>query len=271
MQRLNRLKAMLEARRTGIGLFLLVPDPSLVELAGIAGFDYVVLDGEHGALSPERLEHVVRASDSAGVTPILRVHVDSAEAMLPWVETGVLGIMQPHTRDRAHAQRLVDGTKYAPVGSRGMGTGRASAYGSVHGAEHVADWNREMLALAQIEDADGVANLSEILTVDGLDGCYIGSTDLAHALGFTGEASHADVRELQAKLAQDVRAAGKWVGFGARHPYDAAEGTRLKGLGADLFSFNFVGFFLKTAAELVEATRALVDEDAVSQYSSDSS
>jgi 2-keto-3-deoxy-L-rhamnonate aldolase RhmA len=117
-----------------------------------------------------------------------------------------------------------------------------------------------MLALAQIEDRAGIDNLTEILEVEGLDGCYIGSTDLAHAIGRTGESSHPELRELQMELAARVKAAGKWVGFGARHPYDASEGPRLRGIGADLFSFNFVGLFLKTGTELVQATRALLEE-----------
>jgi 4-hydroxy-2-oxoheptanedioate aldolase len=259
MLRTNTLKARLQEGRVAIGVLLLMPDPSLVELVGLCGFDYVVIDGEHGALTPERLEHLVRACDSVALPSIVRLRVDTADAMLPWVETGVLGVMQPHTRNAEEARRLVDGAKYAPVGRRGVGTGRASAYGSIHGAKHVEEWNREMLAIAQIENAEGVDNLDEIVQVDGIDGCYIGATDLSHAIGHTGDPSHPAVRELQAELARRVQSAGKWVGFGARHPYDAQEGVRLRGLGANLFSFNFVGLFLKTGTELLAETRAAVE------------
>lgn len=258
MLRTNTLKALLQEGRVAIGVLLLMPDPSLAELVGLCGFDYVVLDGEHGPLTPDRLEHVVRACDSVALPSIVRLRADTAEAMLPWVETGVLGVMQPHTRNAEEAKRLVDGTKYAPIGTRGMGTGRAGAYGSIHGSRHVEEWNREMLTIAQIENAEGVENLDEIVQVDGLDACYIGATDLSHAIGHTGDPSHPAVRELQAELAQRVTSAGKWVGFGARHPYDANEGVRLRSIGANLFSFNFVGLFLKTAGELVSATRAAV-------------
>jgi 4-hydroxy-2-oxoheptanedioate aldolase len=255
MLRTNTLKARLQEGHVAIGVLLLMPDPSLVELVGICGFDYVVVDGEHGALTPDKLEHVVRACDSVALPSIVRLRAESVDAMLPWIDTGVLGVMQPHTRNADDAMRLVNGTKYAPLGTRGMGTGRASAYGSIHGTRQVEEWNREMLAIAQIENVEGVENLDEILRVDGLDACYIGATDLSHAVGRTGEPSHPAVRELQAELAGRVKAAGKWVGFGARDPYDAHEGARLRGIGADLFSFNFVGLFLKIGTELLAATR----------------
>jgi len=258
MLRSNAVKEKIRRGETPIGALTLVLDPTLTELCALCGFDFVIFDGEHGGLTPSLLEHLVRACDSVGLTAIARLRVDSADAMLPYVETGVLGVMQPHTRSAADAQWLVDGAKYPPIGKRGMGTGRVNAYGTIPGAEHVRQWNEEMLTIAQLEDNDAIKNLPEILKVDGLDACYIGSNDLAQALGHTGEASHPEVRKVQADLAKRVKAGGKWVGFGARHPYNAEEGRRLRGVGADLFSFNVVGLFLKTGTDLVNQTRALV-------------
>jgi 2-keto-3-deoxy-L-rhamnonate aldolase RhmA len=258
MLRTNAVKAKIKRGEVPIGALLLMPDPMVAELCALCGFDYVVFDGEHGAFEPSRLEHLVRACDSVGLTAIARLRVDSADAMLPYLETGILGVMQPHTRSASDAQWLVDGAKYAPIGKRGMGTGRVNAYGTIPGLEHVRQWNDEMLTIAQIEDREGIDNLPEILKVKGLDALYIGSNDLAQALGHTGEPNHPEVRKTQADLAQRVKAGGKWVGFGARHPYNAEEGRRLRGIGADLFSFNVVGLFLKTGTDLVNDTRALL-------------
>ena len=259
MIRTNKVKAMLEKSQVAIGVMLITPDPTLVELIGLCGFDYVIFDGEHGSLTPDRLEHAVRACDSVGLTPIARLTFDKPESMLPWVETGILGVMQPHTRSAHHASMLVNGLKYSPIGDRGLGVGRAGMYGTLDARDHLSEWNRELLAIAQLEDSDALNNVDEILAVDGLDACYIGATDLAHAIGYTGQPSHAAVRQTQAQLADRVSDAGKWVGFGARHPYSADEAARLRGMGANLFSFNFVGLFLRTGIELLEASRALLE------------
>lgn len=260
MLRSNAVKEKIRRGEIPIGALLLMLDPTMTELCALCGFDFVVFDGEHGALTPSRLEHLVRACDSVGLTAIARLRVDTADAMLPYLETGILGVMQPHTRTASDAQWLVDGAKYAPIGKRGMGTGRVNGYGTVPGLDHVRRWNDEMLTIAQLEDTEAIDNLPDILKVDGLDACYIGSNDLAQALGHTGEPSHPDVRKAQAELAQRVKAGGKWVGFGARHPYNAEEGRRLRGVGADLLSFNVVGLFLKTGTDLVNDTRALLRE-----------
>ena len=179
MLRKNGVKAKIKRGEIAVGALLLMNDPTLAEVLGLCGFDYLVFDGEHGSLSPETLTHCVRACDAVGVTSIARVRVDTAEALLPYVETGVLGIMQPHTQNAADAEWLVAGSKYAPIGSRGMGTGRSSAYAMIHGAQHAREWNEEMLCIAQIEDTASIDKLDEILAVPGLDACYIGANDLA--------------------------------------------------------------------------------------------
>lgn len=256
--RKNGVKARIQRGEIAIGALMLMNDPVLVELLGLCGFDYLVFDGEHGGLTPEVLAHLVRACDSVGITPIARLRLDSAEAMLPYVETGVLGVMQPHTQNAEQARWLVKGAKYAPLGERGMGTGRASMYGTVHGSRQVQEWNEEMLAIAQIETVEAVNNLDEILAVPGLDACYVSSNDLAHSLGYTGEDTHPALREVQAEVTKRIKAAGKWAGFGARTPYDAAEGKRLAEVGANMFSYNIVGLLLQRGRELVQETRAQI-------------
>ena len=111
MLRTNAVKTKIKRGEVPIGALLLMPDPMLAELCALCGFDYVVFDAEHGAFEPSRLEHLVRACDSVGLTAIARLRVDSADAMLPYLETGILGVMQPHTRSASDAQWLVDGAK----------------------------------------------------------------------------------------------------------------------------------------------------------------
>jgi 4-hydroxy-2-oxoheptanedioate aldolase len=257
--RKNGVKERIRRGEVAVGALLLMLDPTMVEILGLCGFDYLVFDGEHGGLTPELLAHLVRACDAVGITGIARVKLDSAEAMLPYVETGVLGFMQPRTQNAAQARQLVNGAKYAPIGKRGMGTGRSSWYGNIHGAEHVREMNEEMLTIAQIEDTEAIGNLDEIVAVPGLDACYISSNDLTHSLGYTGEDTHPALRDVQAQVARRIRDAGVWVGFGARTPYDAQEGKRNADMGANLFSYNVVGLLSHRSKELVRDVRTLID------------
>jgi len=258
MQRKNAAKAKLRRGEVPIGAIVLIPDPSLAELLGLCGFDYLLFDGEHGSLTPENLERLVRACDSVGVVAMARLPVNKADAMLPFLETGILGAMLPHARSAAHVAEFVSACKYRPIGRRGVGTGRATAYGTISTAEHIKDWNEEFFTIAQIEDQEAIDDLPNITRVEGLDACYVGSNDLSQSVGFAGRADDPDFRRLQEKVARAVKAGGKWVGLGARPPFSSSEAARLRSMGADFFSFSYVGFLAHATRTLLKESRAAI-------------
>jgi 4-hydroxy-2-oxoheptanedioate aldolase len=254
--RKNKVKDMLKRGEVPVGAIVIMPDPTMAEILGYCGFDFLMFDGEHGVLNPAILEHLVRACDSAGVVAMARLRVDTPQAMLPYLDTGILGVMLPHTKSAADAAWLVEGTKYAPIGKRGVGSGRASAYGSVGTTEHVREWNEEFLAIAQLEDVEAIHALPEILKVEGLDVCHVAANDLSNSMGFTGQPDHPDVREAQAKVVKQIRAGGKWVEMATRPPYNPFEARRLVDVGANMIFFNANGFLSMFTKELVKGTRA---------------
>jgi 4-hydroxy-2-oxoheptanedioate aldolase len=195
--RKNKAKEKLAAGEPVFQCMTISNAPSVVEVLGRAGFDIVCLDGEHGSVDRQILENLVRAAECVGVTPIFRTTLSYPAEILPYLDTGVMGVMQPHCRTAREAQMLVDAVKYAPLGARGMTPGRANDYAvsGVPSTEYIEASNRETLVMPQIEDVEGVKNLPEILKVEGIDALAIGPGDLSNSLGYPGQSAHPMVVE----------------------------------------------------------------------------
>jgi 4-hydroxy-2-oxoheptanedioate aldolase len=179
----NRLRRTLGRGRTAIGPNLQIPSTELVEIIGLAGYDYVMLDGEHGA-ALTRLPELLLAADAAGLTAIVRVPDHSRGMLLPPLELGAGGLQVPFVNTAAQARAIVQEAKYPPQGGRGLsGVSRAARYGFADGRTYRRDANRETLLIAQIETAEGLANAAEIAAVPGIDMIFIGPADLAQSLG----------------------------------------------------------------------------------------
>jgi len=196
--------------------------PGLVELCALAGFDYVIIDLEHGAIDVGECEGLVRAAEVAEVTPIARVATTEQGAILRLLDAGVQGLMVPHVSSRADAERAVAAAMYPPLGHRGAGSMRAAAYGQkLHRRDWVRHANEEMLVIAMLEDADAVRNVSEILAVQGLDAFEIGTGDLSLSMGVPGETSHPKVEAAVEQMVATILDAGKIVGDTANDPETA--------------------------------------------------
>jgi 2-keto-3-deoxy-L-rhamnonate aldolase RhmA len=193
----NKAKQKLAAGEPVFQCMTLSCAPSVVEVLGRAGFDIICLDGEHGSLDRQTLENLVRAAECVNVTPIIRTTLSYAAEILPFLDTGVMGIMRPHCKTAAEAKMLVDAVRYAPQGTRGMTPGRANDYAvsGVPAKEYIAASNRETIVMPQIEDVEGIKNLPEILKVEGIDVLAIGDGDLSNSMGYPGQRTHPEVVE----------------------------------------------------------------------------
>jgi 4-hydroxy-2-oxoheptanedioate aldolase len=179
----NRVRRTLGRGQTAIGPNLQIPSTELVEIIGLAGYDYVMLDGEHGA-ALTRLPELLLAADATGLTAIVRVPDHSRSMLLPPLELGAGGLQVPFVNTAAQARAIVQETKYPPHGGRGLsGVSRAARYGFADARTYRRDANRETLIIAQIETAEGLANAAEIAAVPGIDMIFIGPADLAQSLG----------------------------------------------------------------------------------------
>ena len=211
MPHTNRVKAAMGEGRLAYGYNLAFPAPWVVDILAKQRFDFVWLDGEHGPFGLEQLEHMCRAAEAAGVTPIARVPDIKASTILRFLDRGIQGVLGPHIASAADAEELVRSCYFGPLGDRSFGGNRGTDYnqGIDDKAEYYRTANDNMLVGALLEDASVVDNLDAILAVDGIDYFGIGPNDFAQSLGFPGEPGHPQVRKVMEELTARIRGAGK--------------------------------------------------------------
>ena len=210
----NTTKQKLNNGETVYGAFFRTPDTSLVELQGYLGWDFLVLDGEHGTLQPRDIEDQCRACELRGMTPIARATTNEQSIILRFMDTGVQGALIPFVNTGADAERAVQSIKYQPRGQRGLAGIRAADFGRVGSlGEYVEKANTETLVVAQIETTEAIENLPEIIKTDGVDVIFIGPNDLANSLGHAGNIPHPEVQAAMNKIAKMVLASGKVLGL----------------------------------------------------------
>lgn len=214
--RSNETKRRLAGGGHAVGTIIPTNDPTLIEVSALAGFDHVIIDGEHGNVSVRDVEDLVRAAEAAGVTPLARVPSNTPVDILRFLDAGVMGVMVPRIRTGADARRAVAAAKYHPEGQRGLAGVRAARHGLAGPqVDYVAAANRETMVLALLEDREAVTNLDEILAVPGVDVFFIGPADLAQSYGYPGRPDHAEVQAAIDTIIRRTVAAGKTVGTNA--------------------------------------------------------
>lgn len=201
----NKTKARLKKGEVVHGCFTRYADATLVEVLGYQGWDFIVFDGEHGAIEPSDCEHMVRAAELRGVTPIIRVPTNLPPVILRFMDTGAHGLHVPMVNSRADAEAVVRSVKYQPRGIRGLAGVRAADFAqTVPLGQYVAQSNAETMVVVHIETNEAANALPEMLSVDGLDVIFVGPNDLSHSLGFPGEMQHPKVQETIQRVADIV-------------------------------------------------------------------
>ncbi len=215
MLRPNTMKAKLKAGQPAIGVSLTFPSPHLVEILAYCGFDWVLIDCEHGPMDPQIVEHMVMASELAGIIPIVRPPSSWSDELPRLLDRGAMGVQMPHIRTADDAKRAVEAVKYPPLGVRGMGASslRSAAFEMRVARNEYVDWvNSETLVCVQIEDAEAVRNLDGILKVEEVDVFFVGPTDLSGSLGHLKEPNHPEVRQAVQHALTTIMAAGRTAG-----------------------------------------------------------
>lgn len=210
----NRLKEKLLAGQPAFGVSVMFASPQVVEMVGKLGFDWVLIDCEHGGISPESVETMAMAAEASGITPIARPWKNSPDAILRVMDRGAMGVQVPHVNTGDDARKAVEAVKYHPQGSRGLAAGsRPANYGfGMAMSDYVARANRDTLVCVQLEEAEALDNLDEILRVEGVDVFFVGPSDLSQSMGYPGRADTPVVREaIDSAFARTV-AAGKTPG-----------------------------------------------------------
>lgn len=198
--RRNAMRRALLAGRSVFGPNLQIPCPELAELIGFAGFDFVMLDGEHGEVWP-RLGDLIRAVEAAGATALVRVPDDRRISLLTPLELGAGGVQVPFVETAAQAAAIVAHCRFPPSGLRGYSNvTRAARYALADPRTYARTINREILVVAQIESRLGVENAEAIARVPGIDMVFIGPADLAQAYGERSDAMTPRTRRLIRQL-----------------------------------------------------------------------
>ena len=209
----NNVKNKLNDGQLVIGSFVYIPSPKLTEMIGLTGFDFVVIDMEHGPVDIETAEDMVRAAELADVTPIIRVTHNTPHLVLRALDSGALGVHVPEINTVEDAKTLAASVKYSPEGNRGLAGTRASKYGMKDSlAEYTTAANRETMAIAHIENVKAIENLDDLLGVDNIDVYFLGPTDLSNSLGIPGQAGDPRVVDYVEESIKRIVAAGKTAG-----------------------------------------------------------
>ncbi|TKJ32578.1 MAG: aldolase [Planctomycetes bacterium B3_Pla] len=185
------------------GPFSKSSDPAIVETLGHAGFDFIILDMEHGPNSVETVEDLIRAAQIAQMAPIVRIPSGDYEIIGKALDVGAAGVQVPQISSAQDVQTAIEHARFAPLGMRGVCRYvRAAEYSSMDKTEYFRCAN-EALLIIQIEGQAALDNLDEILAVDGIDIVFVGPYDLSQSLGVPGEVEHPLVVE---KMRQIVEA-----------------------------------------------------------------
>lgn len=249
----NKLKAKLNNGEIALGPFVNLSSGALIEIAAYAGFDFVILDTEHGPLDILTAENLCRVAQGTGITPIVRIRENDPAQILRALDIGAGGVQVPQICTKADAEAVVHAAKYAPLGMRGVSPYTRAARYFADGARIFERLNAESMVLIHLEGVEGLENLEEIISVPGLDVIFLGPYDLSQSLGIPGQVSDPRVVDRMREAAEQINAAGLTVGTFADGPEAARRwidaGVRYVSLSVD------TGIYLHGCRSMVQGVR----------------
>jgi 4-hydroxy-2-oxoheptanedioate aldolase len=210
------LAHLVRERRPLLGTFSVVPSPDVIELIALAGFDFVILDMEHGPYTLDLVHTCLLAAGCHGLPAVVRVAEHNAALIAAALDIGAAGVLVPQIGSARDAREVVAAARFAPRGTRGSNPWvRAAGYAG--DPEWLARSNEDTLVMVMVEGTGAVRDIDQILAVDGLDAIFLGPVDLSHALGVPGQPEHPLVLRTLAEVAGKAAATGVTVAVFAPH------------------------------------------------------
>jgi 4-hydroxy-2-oxoheptanedioate aldolase len=251
--RTNTLKQKLREGKPAFGVMITFPSAPIVEMLGYLGFDWVLIDNEHGSIGVDTAEDMIRAGELTGIAPIVRPVANRPEVIAPFLDRGAWGVQVPHVNTRAEAEAAVAACKYYPEGTRGIySRGRPAEYGiGTATPEYVKAANANTLVCLMLEEVEAIRNIDEIVTVKGIDVLFIGSGDLSQSMGYPGQQTHPEVQALMEDGVKRIRAAGVVAGVSCP---DALV-PKFLGLGVQYFHGNVANLLQGAGDAYLKAMR----------------
>ena len=237
----NRFRADLVAGKRLIGCWCSLANPITTEVLGVAGFDWLLLDGEHSPNDVVTFVPQLMALKDSVSAPVVRPASNNAVEIKRLMDAGFYNFLVPMIESVEGARAAVAATRYPPAGIRGVSVSqRANRYGAVK--DYLQRANEQACVMVQIESRAGLAAVAEIAAVDGVDGIFIGPSDLAAGLGHLGNANHPDVQAAIREIFEAAKATGKPIGTLAPVEADARRylemGASFVAVGSDLGVFR---------------------------------
>lgn len=232
-----------------VGTWTSLSDPAVAEIAGDAGFDFVVVDTEHTPLGLETVANCVRAVDASNCHSIVRVPWNDTVRIKRILDVGPDGLFVPMVDDAETARDAVEATIYPPEGTRGVAAARAAEYGRQF-EEYVTEGHRDVSVVVQIETETAVENAADIAAVDGIDGLFVGPADLSASLGVFGEWTDAELLAAVETVLKAGETAGVPVGTLGTTP------QQIRALGSLGFDYMVAG---ADFTHLVEGQKRALD------------
>ncbi|MSO21735.1 MAG: hypothetical protein EXQ58_00470 [Acidobacteria bacterium] len=232
----NRLARLIRGGHPALGMWINLVDPGVAQIAALAGYDWVMIDTEHNPFTESQVQGMLHSLREFDVTPVVRVRGNREECVKWILDAGAGGIVIPALKNAADAYAAVQISKYFPLGERGYGPNRASDFWT-RGKQYTETANQDIIVIGQIELASAVAEAKAICEIPGLDGIWIGPTDLAQSLGHLGDPNHPDVQSaIETIIDTATRQAKPWgIPTGSVEDYEryVKRGGQLMTLGSD--------------------------------------
>jgi len=229
----SRVKQKLAAGQPVLCTKINVPDPVIVDMIGLLGFDCLWICREHGAIDLDRLGHLVRTANMNDMDTLVRVPKGSYSDFIHPLELGATGIMVPHVAGGEEARSIARATRYHPQGRRPLDGGNSDGhYCMIPLAEYLRKANENTFVVVQIEDPETLERIDEIAAVDGIDCLFVGPGDLSHGLGAPGTPEHPTILKAVERVAAACARHGRAWGL----PVSAATAPRYLEMGARFLS-----------------------------------
>jgi 4-hydroxy-2-oxoheptanedioate aldolase len=252
----NHVKVKLKEGKVVVGTWLNLPDPIAAEALAALGFDWLVVDTEHGPIDLAVMAHMFQAIGRFPVVPMARISSNSEENIERVLDAGAWGFVAPNVRSREEAELVVAAAKYPPRGIRSLGGGRHSLSFKTDPGTYFQKANDEIVVVLQIEHDEAVRKIDDILSVPDVDACFIGPNDLCASMGLTPslDPPHKEFEEAAQTILRSAQRHGVAPGIHCASPETVnrriREGWRFMGILGDL---RFMTAAAKAARDAIRA------------------
>lgn len=247
MNRLEKIRSLRQALQGGklsVGSWMQIPHPSVAEIMGQAGYDWVAVDMEHGTIGAHQLPDLFRALELGGTLPLARLAHGEPKDCKQALDAGAGGVIVPMVENARQLERVRDACRWPPAGTRGVGFSRANLFGKHFDA--YAEEAQAPLLIAMIEHVRAVDNLLEILQLPGLDAILVGPYDLSASMGKTGQFDDPDFEAVMVRIRELSRAHGVPSGVHVVMP-DAASFEQRVAQGYRFIAYSIDAVFLNNS------------------------